>query len=221
MEVYLPQNLMIGKDAENALKDDSEFIRFSWESLRDIIENNELQKLMRLPSDLRQYLLWKSSVVETYGSVVNYVIKMKLQWTSEDLEEAKSYTQILSNRDLYKILLNDFPYGLEKGIIHVVVWSKIRIPDHKLDSANGMSRETVTDEARALIEDFLEANFVKQLGMSREDILWFKNWAVLMSIRDIDHFHVLLRRPRINEQLLDLLKDDTNVIDKLKKFTRD
>ena len=57
----------------------------------------------------------------------------------------------------------------------------------------------VTAESRALIEDFVRETFAEPLdalfgpGRGRENVLWFKNWVALQSVRGVDHIHVLLR----------------------------
>lgn len=101
--------------------------------------------------------------------------------------------------------MNDFPYGFEEGIIHIVVWTKISVP--KLDS--GLA--DITPEARQTIQHFVDSTFKEALSMDSSDILWFKNWAALMSIRDLDHFHVLLNKPPVDDRLLNILSEDDNV----------
>lgn len=58
----------------------------------------------------------------------------------------------------------------------------------------------VTDESRALIEDFVTRTFVARLehdprfaDKARDHVLWFKNWAALQSVRSLEHIHVLVR----------------------------
>lgn len=58
----------------------------------------------------------------------------------------------------------------------------------------------VTDESRALIEDFVQRTFVARLAQEgkrfadpKEHVLWFKNWTALQSVRSLEHMHVLVR----------------------------
>lgn len=49
----------------------------------------------------------------------------------------------------------------------------------------------LTPEARVIIEDFVERTFTQHLG--KENVLWFKNWASIQSVRSVEHIHVLVR----------------------------
>lgn len=58
--------------------------------------------------------------------------------------------------DLYladhKILYNDWPYGVEEGIIHLVVWTKFTFEDDPV-------ADDLTPYARKEIDDFVESTF--------------------------------------------------------------
>lgn len=87
----------------------------------------------------------------------------------------------------YAVLPNDWPYGIEHRILHLLVWTKTRIA---VDDVNG----DVTDESRKLIEDFVTRFFASELGQEgRARVLWFKNWVSLQSVRGVDHVHVLVK----------------------------
>ncbi|KAJ5662795.1 hypothetical protein N7462_011721 [Penicillium macrosclerotiorum] len=94
----------------------------------------------------------------------------------------------------YRILRNDWPYGLSPGISHLVVWLRTPIP---VKSAEGH----LTDESRALIESFVQRTFVARLAKDTQGrfpdpeshVLWFKNWVGLQSVRALEHVHILVR----------------------------
>lgn len=91
----------------------------------------------------------------------------------------------------FKILRNDWPYGsFEPEIVHLIVWSKPRIPT---DPESGL----MTPESRQLADAFVERTFVNRLEQERpqagDRVLWFKNWGALQSVRGLEHIHVLLR----------------------------
>lgn len=98
----------------------------------------------------------------------------------------------------YRVLRNDWPYGVTPDITHIVVWSKTPI-------ATKPENGDVTDESRALIDNFVDRTFVQRLQKDRafegidgdvirkENVLWFKNWTALQSVRSLEHFHVLFR----------------------------
>ena len=113
---------------------------------------------------------------------MNFVLTERLRWT--DLTP-HSRTPFADNRDV-KILPNDWPYGLEKDIVHLVVWVKF-----ELEEVPGT--DELTPETSQSLERFVDKVFRSRLGVER--VVWFKNWGSLKSIRSVEHFHVLLNRP--------------------------
>jgi hypothetical protein len=193
-----------------------------WAELCTAIRENTLGRLRRTPTQLSAYRAWASYVAITHGSVSNYLLTERLQWVpihngNADLVpefEVKNPTPFANPAD-YKILLNDWPYGLEPGIIHICVWMKGRI---EVEGPQG----ALTKTSRKLISDFLSRTFQQPMieaeqrnrTTKEEDpdwdlswerssnaggdgvrVLWFKNWVNLQSVRLIDHIHVLLRDP--------------------------
>ena len=80
---------------------------------------------------------------------------------------------------------------MEPGILHIVVWLKNKL------SIEGPAGD-LTGESRASIEDFVQRTFVRMLPQStdhdgKDQIMWFKNWAGLQSVRGIEHVHILAR----------------------------
>ena len=99
----------------------------------------------------------------------------------------------------YKILLNDWPYGFTQDVTHIVVWSKVRIPEQKPEGY-------LTPESVAWVEGFVQRTFVGPLSSYRSKqgvgvdadtgddyVLWFRNWSGLQSVRGLEHVHVLVR----------------------------
>lgn len=72
----------------------------------------------------------------------------------------------------------------------MVVWVKNYIA---VKPENG----DVTDESRAMIEDFVSRTFVARLERefpdAKERVQWFKNWTALQSVRSLEHMHILVR----------------------------
>jgi hypothetical protein len=58
----------------------------------------------------------------------------------------------VSWKDDLKILFNDWPYGLEKGIVHLVIWTKFELED---DPATGLLTESMWKK----IDDYVERVF--------------------------------------------------------------
>jgi hypothetical protein len=85
-------------------------------------------------------------------------------------------------------MVNDWPYGLAPGIVHIVVWSRTPIP---VDPTTGGD---MTPESRSLVQAFIRRYFVDTGGPGAErKVLWFKNWAAIQSVSTVEHVHVLVR----------------------------
>lgn len=63
----------------------------------------------------------------------------------------------VSWKDDLKILFNDWPYGLEKGIVHLVIWTKFELED---DPATGLLTESMWKK----IDDYVERVFRSRMS---------------------------------------------------------
>jgi Protein of unknown function (DUF3605) len=175
---------------------------------------NDLAAFRRTPSDLKQYIVWTTDTKSTYGSITNYICQKRLKWSSPDPSASSSSSSLSETPQLpeipyrnatpfadpsdYRVLRNDWPYGVTPDITHIVIWSKTPI-------ATKPENGDVTDESRAFIEDFVDRTFVQRLQkepgfegidkdvIRKDHVQWFKNWTALQSVRSLEHFHVLLR----------------------------
>lgn len=87
----------------------------------------------------------------------------------------------------YRVLKNDWPYGLTPDITHIVVWSRTLI---STDPETG----DLTPGGRELIRNFVRTYFVDKLGPGGGNrVMWFKNWVTLQSVRSLEHIHVLIK----------------------------
>lgn len=124
----------------------------------------------------------------------NFLMQERLKWDPVWLNDGKTEFRFdvknptpFADPSDYKILRNDWPYGLHKGITHICVWLKGRLP---LDAETG----DLNPEGRKMVVDFVQKEFVVKLGLQGQDrVLWFKNWAGLQSVRGLEHIHVLTR----------------------------
>ncbi|EPS40296.1 hypothetical protein H072_5896 [Dactylellina haptotyla CBS 200.50] len=190
-DVYIPTQ----KDQEILDTPEHLFKVHTWSDLHSIIAENRLEDLKRRPGDLRRYLEWGANTRKEYGSVLKFILTQRLLWEG-DLTARNSVP--FEDEEDTKILFNDWPYGLEPGIAHIVVWTKAEIP---IDPASG----DVTEGSRSLIVGFVNKTFVGELGIPAENVLWFKNWAALQSVRTVEHIHVLVNTNGI-EGAMDKLK---------------
>ncbi|KAK3954151.1 hypothetical protein QBC32DRAFT_337053 [Pseudoneurospora amorphoporcata] len=166
---------------------DEEFSYHSWEELRTLIQNNDLSVLKRKPSDLRRYMKWTAETKASYGSMTNYLLAHRLPkaWGAPPFTPVSDIP--FADPSDYCVLLNDWPYGFEPGITHIVVWTRTAI-------ATDHDKGDMTPESRKIVGDFVKRYFVDRLGSGGEDkVLYFKNWVALQSVRALEHIHVLVK----------------------------
>lgn len=132
----------------------------SWVELTDLINRGKLEDLTRSPAALEGYLQWKRKVVATHGSVEKFILTQRLHWSKLT---PKSPVPFQCPSD-WKVLRNDFPYGVDDGITHLVVWLKTPL------------EKTVTQEltprSYAQLCSFIDRTFN---GVLECDVLWFLN----------------------------------------------
>jgi hypothetical protein len=120
----------------------------------------------------------------------------RLKWTplpSSTPESGPKFAVIdpvpFANEADYKIMPNDWPYGMDPGIRHLIVWLKGRLESEP-------SRGDMTPKSRQQIQDFIQRTFIDRvegLPGPAEKVMWFKNWTALQSVPGMEHVHVLVR----------------------------
>lgn len=186
-------------DRENLAGGDENFKPHNWEDLKGIIAANDLAILKRKPSDLRRYIKWTNQTKDTYGSITAFILNERLHWETSPAPSGGgpsfqcNNTVPFTDPNDYKILLNDWPYGFTPDVTHIVVWSKVRIPEQKPEGY-------LTPDSVALVEGFVQRTFIDPLSSNRakadhqhDRVLWFRNWTGLQSVRGLEHVHVLVR----------------------------
>lgn len=142
---------------------------------------------MRKPSDLRRYIKWTTDTKAKYGNLTNFLLAHRLPRTWGHHPFTPSSMVPFEDPSDFSVLINDWPYALDPGITHVVVWTRTPI---EVDSDRG----DLIPESRMLVENFVQRFFVERLGEGGQDrVLWFKNWVALQSVRSLDHIHVLVK----------------------------
>lgn len=155
--------------------------------------DNRLELFKRLPSHLRHYIKWSSAIKEQYGGILSYICKERLHWEQRNSKVLFNNPIPFASPSDYCIRFNDWPYGVDQGVRHLVVW--LKTPFSVRDDGS------LTTESRVRIETFLSATFVQRLAReSHTDppenrVLWFKNWTALQSVSALEHFHVMVRDP--------------------------
>lgn len=129
---------------------DSEYVFDTWAVVRQKVAQNRLELFQRLPSDLRRYLAFTWKLRRDYGSVMNFILSERLKWTLPITPRGRPFE---FDEDV-KILRNDWPYGIDKRIVHLVVWTKFALEE---DPETG----DLTDAARAEIDAYVRKTFYK------------------------------------------------------------
>ncbi|KAJ5574264.1 uncharacterized protein N7459_008691 [Penicillium hispanicum] len=165
---------------------DEDYRRQDWELVQEIIRTNRIDRFQRVPTDLRKYLAYTAQIKADYGSVMRFVVKERLGWGDGNAEDLKPKGRPFEFDEDICILYNDWPYGIDTDIIHLVVWTKFELAD---DPATG----ELTADAREAIEQYVQQTFCSRVAS--EQVVWFKNWKSLKSVHAVEHFHVMLHQP--------------------------
>ncbi|EGW35014.1 uncharacterized protein SPAPADRAFT_58145 [Spathaspora passalidarum NRRL Y-27907] len=181
---------------------------FSWEDTKFIVKSNQLEIFARSEKETHRYHKFKAWLKENEMTVNDYLLSSQLEWKESDIRtQTREYPQeydlnhpedlIFFNSDDVKIIPNKFPYYFDTNVRHLCVWSKLIVPADRESVVGDISPRT-----KRLVHRYLEKTFVER-GVSWDQILWFKNWLSLQSVRAVSHFHVLLRD--VDDALLDEL----------------
>jgi len=160
---------------------DSDYKRLSWQEVQEIIRLNRVDLFRRVPSDLRKYRQYTHKLIKEHGSILNFIVKERLHWP--DLKQRGAPFEYPED---IKILYNDWPYGVDDKIVHLVIWTKFDLEEDPATS-------DLTIKARKEIDDFVNETFRSRV--EPENVIWFKNWASLKSVHAVEHFHVMLYDP--------------------------
>lgn len=121
--------------------------------------------------------------------MVNYIVEKRLQWTEMEPEDKTPFgnpstesicyvvvfliisltwnqprcriTRLIRGKDDFKILYNDWPYGVDTDIIHLIIWTKFQLEE---DPATG----DLTEDMREKIEGYIQRSLCGRI--SRENV---------------------------------------------------
>ncbi|RYP24762.1 hypothetical protein DL765_000308 [Monosporascus sp. GIB2] len=170
------RNLSV-KDVGIISTPDSQYRAATWEEVQKLVQDNRLDLFQRVPSELRRYLAYTWKLRQEYGSVMNFVLTQRLQWEMPVVSKGKPFE---FEEDI-KILQNDWPYGIDKRIVHLVVWTKFDLEEDPITT-------DLTDKARGEIEAWVQQKFGSRIPREQ-------NWKSLKSVQAVEHFHVMIFNP--------------------------
>lgn len=175
---------------------------YSWEEVRHIISTNTLEAFARSLEQTERYHLFKRELKQKKTTIFKHMLQHELQWfdpSSNDgitdiliiddkrLKVGNKSTQLFACAEDLKILPNHFPYYFEPDVRHYCVWTKLAIPSDNSDLGD------LTPETRAIIDAYVHKTFIEGLGISPDNLVWFRNWAALQSVQAISHIHVIIK----------------------------
>lgn len=182
----------------------------TWPEIKALIQQNNLQNFARAPPDAFEYRKFRDTLAAKNLSVYKRLVCEQLEWAPKDLYKDPNVedTDIIikpSSPYLFhhaadvKIMLNEFPYNFSKQVTHLLVWTKVPILSDPISDVGDISSST-----RGLIDLYVKKTFIDGLGIDKENIIWFRNWSALQSVKQISHVHVLVNKLS-NQQLEQLL----------------
>lgn len=183
---------------------EEDFRRWTWSEVKEAIRINRIDLFQRTPTDLIRYVEFVHYLKKTFGSVLHFIQHERLHWPSI----RPSGQAPFENPTDYKILYNDWPYGIDLDIVHLVVWTKFELEDE-------VTTNDLSQRSRAMIDAFVQKTFCGKNGVSRDSLIWFKNWKSLKSVHALEHFHVMLYKPD-PEFLKRITGGDVAISEKLK-----
>ncbi|KAJ5337662.1 hypothetical protein N7452_004390 [Penicillium brevicompactum] len=183
---------------------DDHYTRQDWAQVKGIINTNRLDLFQRVPSELRKYLEFTAKIKAEYSSVMRFVVKERLRWGDGNQSDLQPRGHPFEFDEDIRILYNDWPYGVDKDIIHLVVWTKFALEDDPVT-------DDVTANTRAAIDSYVQRTFWR---VPDGQMIWFRNWKSLKSVHAIEHFHVMLHRPDM-EFVREITRGDVPLIERV------
>merc|ERR1712151_82647 len=164
-----------------------------WSEIKEIIDENKLEKLGRSKDQLQSYHTFKNEILQEWDTIVNYILYTKFNYTKSKKKSnddnsndnkwishppppsPSSDNNNNKNKNNSKICfcLNDHPYYFEHNIEHWVLW---KLNDNITnDDINYYKNKLINDDPNKEVIDTLH---------------WI-NPISLKSIPELDHVHIL------------------------------
>lgn len=131
------------------------------ENLLGETATNQIKLLRRNYEGQRVYRQWINDTLAKYGSIEDYLLTEKLKFPPADEG---------SDRPPVIVLPNDFPYSVEPGVEHILIWSQTPLKE-------------------SYVVEILEERY----GSSKWEWVYFVNPPETQSVRRLPHVHVFMR----------------------------
>ncbi|GAV53671.1 hypothetical protein ZYGR_0AK01730 [Zygosaccharomyces rouxii] len=162
-----------------------------WQEARSYVASGRLELLKRSPKGTEKYRKHKQKLTGD----ISVDVCGKLGWDLQEIVElntlrfpdpVQKLEAAFSSSNWFKTTVNDFPYDFQRGIHHLLVWSKISLPLYLENS------ETIQNDVYNKISNFLKYNLEVHYHLDSQDYLFFINYSNLQSVKAISHIHLLL-----------------------------
>lgn len=130
---------------------DAAYTPQAWADVVALVRANRLHALRRRPSDLRRYREFVWRLARDWGSVMAYMLRARLRWDEPVVPSGRA---LFEDAGDFRVLVNDWPYGVDARIVHLVVWTKFELPDDA--------------ETEGAIEGFVERVFLT--GVAKDKV---------------------------------------------------
>jgi len=147
---------------------------FPWEVVKHYASRREIHMMSRLPHVQDKYDEWSRSIRADFQSIDDWLLSVVFNISLERCPESGKLKAVRDspavNQAAYAFRKNDFPYNVEQGIHHNVLWTL---------------QETSDDELRNIIE--------KHYDSSKVEYVFAVNRPQHRTVKTIYHAHVFSR----------------------------
>ena len=204
---------------------------FSWSEVQQICDakTGDLSLLCRSVPEQYKYTVYRQELESKWQSLTDHILCSKFQLESridtatglrhahpslrqllqppspsQDRNDSHQADQHWANKPRLAVLSNDFPYFVEEGIAHWVLW-KLQPMDDDNKDPNGSG---VVSSGSSITEDDIAhaKDVIRETSLAANDPLFynceFLHWInppELKSIPEIDHVHILCRLAPTNK----------------------
>jgi Protein of unknown function (DUF3605) len=145
---------------------DADFKPLTWQEVKNAIANEDLNIFWRVPSEQRRYLEFCWLQKRKWGSITAFVLEERLHWRHIDTSREISLSgQRFENPKNVAVKKNDWPYGIDKRITHLVVWTTFALRE---EATTGRLTET----GKLELEQYVDRVF--RIRVPNHDVSYFR-----------------------------------------------
>lgn len=184
--------------SNSAIKEMSLKDPLTWENVVSIVKSYNLDKLGRSVDQLQKYHDFKDKLASEGVDITTNLLINALHWLPETTDHSISGPEAVSrihcqdprsfcNPNDVTITVNDFPYFIKERTLHLLVWVKFPMLPDPTSVIGDISTAT-----KAIIQKYIDLTFHDYLKVPENDLIWWKNYTIIQSIKTIPHIHVLI-----------------------------